>query len=1550
MARNNSEVEVIFKAQNKDFNEAMKGMNQESKKLRQEMKLQEEQMKLNATDSEKLQAKLQNLSQQYAVAQRATQATAEHLQRAKALYGENSTEVAKLEAKLRSQQITEQQLANSIKQTSESLKQAKEAEQERTSETTKAAQKLKELKVQEEQLQSSLSKLNAQYELQKAKLGENASEAEKLRLKIDNLGEQHTVAASKVQNYQQQLDQAKKKYGENTSEIQRYETQLLQARTAEQQLQNQLSATNRSLQEQENATKQLKTFFEATGTSVDHFANALGNNLTNAIRNGTATARQLEQALKLIGREALGTETDIEKLQRALRSVDDGNSIETVRNELRDLSREAERATQSFKELDIGLENILGGLMVGGGISGAIEQALDTSKLKTKIDVTFEVPAASKKSVEEAVRGVEAYGVDVEEALEGTRRQWALNKTVSDTANTSIVKGAAAITTAYAGIDFTELIQESNEIGNELGITNESALALTNSLLKMGFPPEQLDIIAEYGQQLTRAGYTAEEVQAIMAAGVETGTWNIDNLLDGLKEGRVRAAEFGKEVPKALQELLEGTNISTEQMQKWGKAVAEGGKGGSAAMVDIAKALDGVDDATKKNLIGTQIFGTMYEDQGQNIINTLLGAKDKVVDLNVSQEQLNEMIKKMDASPAVKFKKAMGDLKIALEPVLGVIADLIGAFASFVSAHPALAAALTTIFVAIGILVGACMALAPVFVTLSSIAGIASVSIGAIAGPVALVVAGILAAIGVITGLIVGMRNLGQTNETFKNSISSVISGVQSFIEVLSSLGKYLFYTALDGDYLNDWITHLPAGFQDAAELIGVAVSKIREVIVNLFSAVKAAFSGDFSQIGEVFKTIGPSIAGAIIGGLPGVLISVSRYLPAIAEYLSANSTVIIEAITNIFTGISNFVVTALPQFLETGSQILSSLVNGLIVAAPILLESIVTIINTISQSIATYLPLIVQTGMQIIQTLISGIVLVLPTIIETGLQLIMTLINGIMVMIPQLIPIAVTIIQTIINGIMSFLPQLIEIGINLLVTLITGITQALPMIALAIITVITTLIEAITANLPMIIQAGVQVLTSLINGIIQMLPMLVDLAINLITKVADTLITNLPKIIQAGVQILLAVINGIVQVLPQLINAALDLIFKIASTLIANLPKILDAGIKILLMLIAGIVKVLPQLIAAALKLILTLVGELIKNLPKILEAGVKLIEALIKGIISMAVQLGSTIISDIIPKIVNTLKDVNLLSIGKDIIQGLINGIGSMAGAVWDKVASIGRDIKKGFTDFFDIHSPSRLMRDDVGKQIGAGLAIGIDQSKSVVLGAIKSLTGAVSDVLETSLESLNNLSVSGMMNNNPLKKYFEAILEDGDYLNDWITHLPVDMRDALKAVGKELEGYDINSGMSADNPVSRYIRSVLESGNPFQEILEEEFVEKQKWLEIGKKVAGFRKQIVNDFYNDPGENKNKNNILQSAFGNIFELVNNTLKQFDKKVDTGSYNAAAIPQSYVNNITYQQPVTINVYGTVREEADIRKLAVEVRNELTYTQNESAAGIGRRA
>ncbi|PGQ65389.1 phage tail tape measure protein, partial [Bacillus cereus] len=80
-----------------------------------------------------------------------------------------------------------------------------------------------------------------------------------------------------------------------------------------------------------------------------------------------------------------------------------------------------------------------------------------------------------------------------------------------------------------------------------------------------------------------------------------------------------------------MKEALEGTKISADQLEKWGKSVAKGGKEGSAAMTEIAKALVSIEDETKRNEIGVKLFGTMYEDQGQNITNTLIGAQGKVI-------------------------------------------------------------------------------------------------------------------------------------------------------------------------------------------------------------------------------------------------------------------------------------------------------------------------------------------------------------------------------------------------------------------------------------------------------------------------------------------------------------------------------------------------------------------------------------------------------------------------------------------------------------------------------------------------------------------------------------------------------------------------------------------------------------------------------------------------------------------------------------------------------------------------------------------------------
>ncbi|CAM3855947.1 DUF2207 domain-containing protein [Bacillus paranthracis] len=705
-----------------------------------------------------------------------------------------------------------------------------------------------------------------------------------------------------------------------------------------------------------SSTRQLETLFSATGKSVDDFAGALGNRLVNAIKSGTATSRQLEQAIGIIGREALGAETDIEKLQRALRSVDAGNSIQQVRNELRDLQQEAGRTEKKFEGLKIGLENVIGGMAAGGGIASAVEKAMDMSKLQTKIDITFDVPESSKQSVEAAVRGVTAYGVDAEASLEGVRRQWALNKNVSDEANAAVVKGAAAIAQSYEGIDFTELIQETNEIGNELGISQDGALGLTNALLKMGFPPEQLDIIAEYGGQLTRAGYSAEEVQAIMEAGVETGTWNIDNLLDGLKEGRIKAAEFGQGVDKAMKEALEGTNISAEQVQKWGQAVANGGKEGSAAMTEIAQALSQVDDETKRNELGVKFFGTMYEDQGQNIINTLLGAKEKTVDFQKNQEQLNGSIKKMDANPAVKFQKAMQDLQMALQPVLGVIADVVAKIADWISNNPKLAATLATIAVAIGVIAGAFMALAPIVVVISGIGAAMMGWVALIAVVVAAVVAlGVLIyqnwdsikqwtidawntigefLVGIWDGIVQwaseAWNSISESTSAIWNSIKEFLIGIwNGIVEFVVTWG-----TAILETYVGIWTSIFNFCMEiwnGIVEYLTSVLQGIATFFTEIWTSISTFFQGTWNGLVAFITPVLQGIAdffSMIWNGISTVIQTVWNF---ITQYLQAIWTAILYFATPLFESIKNFISECWNKISSTTSLVWETIKNFLV-------------------------------------------------------------------------------------------------------------------------------------------------------------------------------------------------------------------------------------------------------------------------------------------------------------------------------------------------------------------------------------------------------------------------------------------------------------------------------------------------------------------------------------------------------------------------------------------------------------------------------------------
>ena len=620
-----------------------------------------------------------------------------------------------------------------------------------------------------------------------------------------------------------------------------------------------------------------------------------------------------EKEYRSFRREIEYTEGSIDKLKQSLAKIDDGNQVDKLKKDMKELGESTDEAENKVGELRSGLSQLVVGAATGVGISEVIEDAFDTSSLNTKLSISMELDEGSQQSVKEAINNITSYGVDAEAALEGVRRQWALNKDASDESNAAVVKSAAAIVAAYGDIDFTELIQETNELSKSLGISNEDALAMTYSLLKIGFPPDQLDIITEYGSQLARAGYNAEEIQGIMAAGVKTGTWNIDVLLDGLKEGRIVLAEFGQTTDDVTAKMLGTTG---EQLQKWGQAVAGGGEEGKKAMQEVAQAINDIDDATLQNQAGVTIFGTLWEENGTKITDAILGMNDNLMTAEQNQNNLNGAIMDLDSDPMVQFQKALSDLKLALAPLLEIIANIIGKLAEWVSNNPTLAATITAVVVALGIMIGILTGILPLLTTIIAAGGAVTISFGAIVVPILAVVAAITAL--VATGVL-----LYNNWDTIKAKATEIWEGIKasisSFVDSIVNFFTVTIPSAIDS--MIAWFQSLPEQFSSLWSNITTIFTNGWNVIVTFFTESVPAW---IESIGTWFLELPEKITYALGFALGKVI----EWGTNTINYLTTNVPKWIESISTWFSELPGkiwtWLVNVVTKFGEWGSNIAS--------------------------------------------------------------------------------------------------------------------------------------------------------------------------------------------------------------------------------------------------------------------------------------------------------------------------------------------------------------------------------------------------------------------------------------------------------------------------------------------------------------------------------------------------------------------------------------------------------------------------------------------------
>ena len=224
------------------------------------------------------------------------------------------------------------------------------------------------------------------------------------------------------------------------------------------------------------------------------------------------------------------------------------------------------------------------------------------------------------------------------------------------------------------------------------------------------------------------------------------------------------------------------------------------------------------------------------------------------------------------------------------------------------------------------------------------------------------------------------------------------------------------------------------------------------------------------------------------------------------------------------------------------------------------------------------------------------------------------------------------------------------------------------------------------------------------------------------VMSMVNSLIENLPKFLEIGINILSNLIQGITQKMPELIPAIVQCIETMLTTLIEHLPDISMAGNDFLLTLQEGILEALPDLIAIIPDLIVAFVTKLLspEMLLKMAIAGPRLMIALANAIIKSIPNLilaVPRIIIGLFNEFKNTIKNTNWLQLGKSILNGILSGLTSTGNAVKNAAKKVFNSIKNNIKSLFGIHSPSKVMRDEIGKNLILGVGVAFEKDDNLI-----------------------------------------------------------------------------------------------------------------------------------------------------------------------------------------------------------------------------------------
>lgn len=636
-----------------------------------------------------------------------------------------------------------------------------------------------------------------------------------------------------------------------------------------------------------------------------------------SLENVKSDAKRSESSIDSLGKSGKKAGSDIKQgMKEAASGLDDTEESAKDSNEsLKDLDKGAESSAKSMKDLastivsglkecDGSVSDLTSNLLEsvsqwGGGFDGAagkISSFAGAIKGAMKIAaVTAAVSAASeafKKLIQDATElkkalsGLQAstgasaeemekyksvmesvYSSGLGESLNDVAQSITnVRKNLGDMDAASMEKLTASAIALRDTFDYdvSESTRAAKALMDNFGTSGEEAFNLITAGAQNGldYSGELIDSINEYSVQFGKLGLSADDMFQIFEAGAESGAWNLDKIGDAVKEFSIRAIDGSNTTTEGFTAL----GLSADEMAK---KFAAGGDTARDAFQQTIQAIADMNDPVQQSIVGVDLFGTMWEDLGPEVVTQLANITDEAY---ASSDALQNMVD-------VKYN----DFTTAAEAVkrsVSVLAGNIGAGleSQMTSATGALAA------------------------------GIQQITVGLEENGYT---GAITAAQKTISGFSEGIqKNLPQIVSSGAETLIQFIGGVLSITPQLISTGVSI-------------ITGIITGLAQALpKLPGIAATAVE----NFCAGIE---SGDTHVLATGVKLLMSIITG-IIKTIPALVKAAYRIYLAIAGALISYAAELIkrgvEIVQKIAEGIKSGVSKAKASALEVGNNIISAL------------------------------------------------------------------------------------------------------------------------------------------------------------------------------------------------------------------------------------------------------------------------------------------------------------------------------------------------------------------------------------------------------------------------------------------------------------------------------------------------------------------------------------------------------------------------------------------------------------------------------------------------